>query len=199
MSAFDDAPLVEAEDREAWRAWLEANHASATGVWLVTFRAGSGRPSLDYGVSVEEALCFGWVDSRGRKVDERRSKLYFAPRRPGSGWAASNKERVERLIADGRMAPAGLAAIERAKADGSWTALDAVERLEIPPDLGAAFAERPPAAQAWDTFPKSAKRAILLWIGQARRAETRAARITETATLAQRGERADRRGERRDA
>ena len=119
MGAFDDAPLVEAEDRETWRAWLEANHATAAGVWLVGCRAGSGRPILDYGVSVEEALCFGWVDSRGGKVDERRSKLYFAPRRAQSGWSASNKERVERLMAEGRMAPAGLAAIERAKADGS--------------------------------------------------------------------------------
>jgi uncharacterized protein YdeI (YjbR/CyaY-like superfamily) len=193
MSAFDDAPFVEVQDRETWRAWLEANHAAASGVWLVTFRAASGRPALEYGVSVEEALCFGWVDSRGGKVDDLRSKLYFAPRRPTSGWSASNKERVERLIAEGRMAPAGLAAIERAKANGSWTALDAVERLEVPPDLAAAFAERPPAADMWDAFPKSARRAILLWISGAKRPGTRAARIAETATMAQRGERADQR------
>ena len=196
MGAFDDAPLVEAEERETWRAWLEANHATATGVWLVTWRAVPAGPTLDYGVSVEEALCFGWVDSRGGKVDERRTKLYFAPRRARSGWSASNKERVERLIAEGRMAPAGLAAIERAKVDGSWTSLDSVERLEVPDDLAYAFDRLPPAAEEFAAFPKSARRAILLWIASARRPEIRAARIAETATLAQRGERANQQRER---
>ncbi len=191
MGAFDDAPLVEAEDRETWRAWLEANHAIATGVWLVGFRAASGRPVLDYGASVEEALCFGWVDSRGEKVDEWRSRLYFAPRRPQSGWSGSNKERVERLMVEGRMAPAGLAAVERAKANGTWTILDAVERLEVPPDLATALAAHPPAAEEWVRFPPSARRQMLAWIVTAKRADTRAARIAKTAALAQRGERAD--------
>jgi uncharacterized protein YdeI (YjbR/CyaY-like superfamily) len=192
MDAFDRAPLVEASDRAAWRAWLEANHATVAGAWLVTWRRGFG-PVLDYGEAVEEALCFGWVDSRAGKVDERRSKLYFSPRKPTTGWSASNKERVERLIAEGRMAPAGLAAIERAKANGAWTALDAVEQGIIPDDLAAALAERPPAATNFEAFPKSVRRAILLWISQAKRPETRAARVTETATLAARNERANQR------
>ena len=190
MGAFDDAPLVEAEDRATWRAWLEANHATATSAWLVTYRPGSGRPILDYADAVEEALCFGWVDSRGGALDAERTKLYFAPRNPRSAWAKSNKERVERLIAEGRMAPAGLAAIEVAKANGTWTILDAVERLEVPDDLAAALADRPPAREEWDAFPRSARRGILEWIAIARRPETRAARILEAATLAQRGERA---------
>jgi len=189
MSALDDAPLVHADDRATWRAWLEANHASVAGAWLVTWRKGHG-PVLDYGEAVEEALCYGWVDSTGGRVDERRGKLYFAPRRDRSEWSASNKERVERLIAAGLMRPAGLAAIERAKANGMWTALDEVEKGTIPDDLAAALAAHPPAAERFAAFPWSARRALLLWISQAKKPETRATRILETATRAARNERA---------
>ena len=108
--------------------------------------AAVGPVGLDYEAAIEEALCFGWVDSTGGRVDDDRGKLYFAPRKPRSVWAATNKARVERLIAAGRMAPAGLAAIERAKANGSWEILDSVERLEVPEDLAAAL-ERPPAGR----------------------------------------------------
>ncbi|HEX7495148.1 MAG TPA: hypothetical protein VF349_00805, partial [Candidatus Limnocylindrales bacterium] len=124
MSALDDAPYLHADDRAMWRAWLEANHATARGVWLVTWRPRSGRVRLDYEEAIEEALCFGWVDSTGGHFDDERGKLYFAPRKPRSVWAASNKARIERLIGEGRMAPAGLAAIERAKANGRWEILD---------------------------------------------------------------------------
>src|SRR5687767_3186666 len=129
MGAFDEAPVVEARDLAAWREWLDANHGSARGVWLVYLKPSSGKATFNYEAAVEEALCFGWVDSRGGRVDDERTRLYFAPRNPRSGWVRPNKERVERLIAQGRMAPAGLAAIERAKANGSWTLLDSVERL----------------------------------------------------------------------
>ncbi len=139
MSALDDAPQVHADDRATWRAWLEANHASARGAWLVTWRAGRGHPALAYEDAIEEALCFGWVDSTGGRFDEDRGRLYFAPRKARSAWAATNKARVERLIAAGLMRPAGLAAIELAKANGSWTVLDPVERLEVPADLAAAL------------------------------------------------------------
>jgi uncharacterized protein YdeI (YjbR/CyaY-like superfamily) len=193
VGAFDDAPEVEPADRGGWRAWLEANHHTARGVWLISARPSSGRTTVDYEAAVEEALCFGWVDSRGGAVDDQRTKLYFAPRKPTSGWARPNKERVERLLAAGRMAPAGVAAIERAKANGSWTILDAVERLEVPPDLGAALDERPPARANWDAFPRSARRAMLEWIVLARRDETRARRIEDTATAAQRNERVNER------
>ena len=193
MGAFDGAPHVEAEDRETWRQWLEANHATASGAWLVTWRAGAGQPVLGYESAVEEALCFGWVDSRGGRIDERRTKLYFSPRKARSGWARPNKERVQRLIADGRMAPAGIAAVEIARANGSWTALDAVERQEVPADLAASLASRPPARDHWDAFPRSVRRAILEWITLAKRPETRARRIAETATLDRRNERANQR------
>ncbi len=162
----------------------------------MTFRRGHG-PVLEYEAAVEEALCFGWVDSTAGRVDERRAKLYFAPRKAGSGWAATNKARVERLLAAGLMAPAGIAAVERAKADGSWTALDAIEQGVVPDDLAAALAASPPAAANFDAFPKSVRRAILYWISQAKRPETRAARILETATLAARNERANQPTERR--
>lgn len=184
-----DAPEVHAETRSAWRAWLEANHAAVPGVWLVSWRRGHG-PRVEYEEAVEEALCFGWIDSQGGNLDERRSRQYFAPRKAGSGWAATNKARVEKLIASGLMAPAGLAAIERAKANGSWTLLDAVEAGVIPDDLGAALDAAPPARANFEAFPKSAKRAMLEWTAQAKRPETRAARIRQIAERAAVNERA---------
>ncbi len=184
-----DAPMVHAEDRAAWRAWLEAHHATETGVWLVSWRKGHG-PRVEYEEAVEEALCFGWIDSQGGNVDERRSRQYYAPRKPQSGWAATNKARIERLTAAGLMAPAGLAAIERAKDNGSWTLLDDVEAGVVPDDLAAALDANPPAAANFDAFPKSVKRMLLERVAQARRPETRAARIQEISTLAARNERA---------
>jgi uncharacterized protein YdeI (YjbR/CyaY-like superfamily) len=144
---------------------------------------------LTYEEAVEEALCFGWVDSRGGRLDERRTRQFYTPRKPGSGWATTNKARVERLQAAGLMAPAGLAAIERAKANGSWTMLDDVENLVVPDDLVAALAAAPPAAANWAAFPPPSRRLMLEWIRQAKRPETRAARIAETAALAARNER----------
>lgn len=190
MSALNDAPLVPADDRATWRTWLQANHATARGAWLVTWRRGHG-PVLEYEAAVEEALCFGWVDSTAGRVDEARHKLYFAPRKPGSGWAATNKARAERLLAEGRMAPAGIAAVERARADGSWTALGEIEAGIVPDDLAAALAAQPPAAANFEAFPKSARRAILAWVAAAKRPETRAVRVRETAVLAARNERAN--------
>jgi uncharacterized protein YdeI (YjbR/CyaY-like superfamily) len=186
----DDKPHVRADDRATWRTWLEANHATAGGAWLVTWRPRSGRQGLDYGEAVEEALCFGWVDSTAGTIDDERGRLYFAPRKTRSAWSASNKARVERLIAEGWMAPAGLAAIERAKANGSWETLDTVERLEVPADLAAALHERPPAAVNFATFSPSARKMMLAWVATARRPETRADRIRKIAESAARNERA---------
>jgi len=138
---------------------------------------------------VEQALCYGWIDSRPRALDAERTMLWFAPRKPGAGWSAHNKRRVEKLIAQGRMTRAGLAKVEAAKRDGSWTKLDAIERLEIPRDLAAAFSAR--GARYFDTFPRSVKRGILEWIACARKPETRARRVRETATLAAKNRRAN--------
>jgi uncharacterized protein YdeI (YjbR/CyaY-like superfamily) len=190
MPALDDAPNVHADDRAAWRAWLEEHHATSRGAWLVTWRQRTGRTRLEYEAAIEEALCFGWVDSTAGRFDDERGKLYFAPRKPRSVWAATNKARIERLIADGRMAPAGLAAIERAKANGSWETLDSVERLEVPDDLAAALESRPPAAANFTAFPPSARKMLLAWVAMARRPDTRASRIHQITEAAARNERA---------
>jgi uncharacterized protein YdeI (YjbR/CyaY-like superfamily) len=190
MSALDDAPYVHADDRATWRAWLEANHATARGAWLVTWRSRAAPQGLDYEAAIEEALCFGWVDSTGGRFDDDRGKLYFAARKPRSGWAASNKARVERLTTAGRMTPAGLEAIERAKANGSWEMLDSVERLEVPDDLATALAACPPAADRFASFSPSSRKQMLAWVAMAIRPGTRAARIDEIAAAAARGERA---------
>jgi uncharacterized protein YdeI (YjbR/CyaY-like superfamily) len=167
MGALDRAQLVQPSDRAAWRQWLEHNHATAEGVWLVTGRTGSSLPRLDYGESVEEALCFGWVDGQAGTIDEERSKLYFAPRKPGSPWAASNKERVARLMESGAMEPAGIAVIDRAKSDGSWSIFDSVDRFEEPPELKAALGSAANARENWNAWPKSVKRHFLAAIALA--------------------------------
>jgi uncharacterized protein YdeI (YjbR/CyaY-like superfamily) len=177
--------------RAAWRAWLEANHMRAEGVWMISYKKAAGKPRVEYDEAVEEALCFGWVDSKPGKLDDERSMLYFAPRKGGSGWARPNKERVARLIAAGLMTPAGQAKIDAAIADGSWSMLDAVENLEIPDDLGAALDAYPAARANFEAFPRSAKRGILEWIVQARTPATRARRVAETARLAQENQRAN--------
>lgn len=185
------ANSVHPKTRAEWRAWLQKHHAREEGVWLVTFKKATGQPRVEYDEAVEEALCFGWVDSKPAKLDAERSMLWFAPRKAGSNWSKSNKERVGRLTEAGLMAAAGLAKVEAAKKDGSWSALDAVEALVVPADLAAALAALPPAATYFDAFPRSVKRAILEWIGNAKKPETRAKRIEETARLAAENKRAN--------
>jgi uncharacterized protein YdeI (YjbR/CyaY-like superfamily) len=170
--------------RLAWRAWLEANHARPDGVWLISYKKATGKPRFEYDEAVEEALCFGWVDSKPNKLDDERSLLWFAPRKAGTGWSRPNKERVERMTAAGQMTSAGLAKVAAAKQDGSWSALDGVEALELPPDLAEALAAYPAATDHFAAFSRSAKRGILEWILQARTPETRSRRIEETARLA---------------
>lgn len=182
---------MHAETVAAWREWLEVNHQALDGVWLVSWKVATDLPRMTYDEAVTEALAFGWVDSVAKTVDDRRSMLWFARRRAGSGWSRPNKERVARLEADGRMAPAGRAVIEAAKANGAWNMLDDVENLVVPDDLAEAFAARPGSREQWDAFPRSARRGILEWIVQAKRPATRAARVAETADKAQQGERAN--------
>ena len=183
------ATHVEVADRAALHAWLTVHHEQRTGVWIV-FRKGEQR-AVSYDDIVEEALSFGWIDSKTGRVDEYRSKLWLAPRRRGSAWSRRNKEIIDRLMAAGLMQPPGLAAVEAAKADGTWTALDAVEALEEPPDLRAALDASPSARTHWDAFPRSAKRMILEWISTAKRPETRAKRIRQTVDEAAENRRAN--------
>lgn len=179
-----DFPKVEVRSREVLRAWLEANHSQSGSIWLVTYKKAAGSDHLPYDAIVEEALAFGWVDSLPRALDDRRTMLRLSPRKPRSGWSAVNKARIERLIAEGRMHPAGLEKIESAKRDGSWTLLDAASILEVPVDLSQALAAHPPATKNFEAFPPSTRRAILEWIAQARTDETRARRIADTAEKA---------------
>jgi uncharacterized protein YdeI (YjbR/CyaY-like superfamily) len=182
---------VQIESRFEWRTWLAENHACNSGVWLVTFKKHCGDRHVPYDDVVEQALCFGWIDSLPRKLDDDRSMLWVAPRKPGSGWSALNKQRVEKMIAAGRMAPAGLEKIQAAKQDGTWNALDAVETLEIPADLEAALALYSSARRHFDAFPRSVRRGILEWIASAKKPETREKRIKETARLAEDNHRAN--------
>ena len=175
---------VHPKTRDEWRAWLEEHHTQTEGVWLVTYKKTTGKPRVEYEEAVEEALCFGWIDSKANGLDDERSMLWMSPRKPRTGWSKPNKERVERLLANGRMTDAGLVKIEAARQDGSWNALDAVEALEIPPDLGKALAEHGAARQNFEAFPPSVKKGILGWISTAKRPETRSKRIEETARLA---------------
>ena len=189
-TAPDGRPMVGPFDRAGWRQWLIDNHATSNGVYLVSWRRTTGKASVPYEDAVEEALCVGWIDSTGRNIDDERSIQWFSPRRAKSAWARSNKERVERLTAAGLMLPAGLAVIEEAKRTGMWSLLDDVEDLIVPDDLGAALASKPSARENWDGFPPSARRAMLGWVVQAGRPETRAKRITSIAERAARNERA---------
>ena len=177
-------PEFYASTRAAWRKWLQANHVKQASVWLIIYKKESSTPSVYYDEAVEEALCFGWIDSKPNKRDAESFFLFFARRKPQSKWSALNKKRVEKLLAAGLMQPAGQAMIDMAKANGNWTALDAVEALELPPDMKKVFAKNKAALKNWEAFPKSAKRGILEWIGNAKTDATRTKRITETVTLA---------------
>lgn len=179
------------ESESAWREWLEANHTRADGIWLIRYKANASRSNLSLEEAIRQALCFGWIDSLPRALDAERTMLYFAPRKPGSNWSRLNRDRVADLESAGLIKPAGAEKIEAAREDGSWEALDSVDRLEVPDDLAAAFERFPGARTEWDSFPPSARRGILEWILNAKRSDTRERRITETAELAQRGERAN--------
>jgi uncharacterized protein YdeI (YjbR/CyaY-like superfamily) len=182
--------LVHLETRAAWRAWLERHHESAKGVWLVSRRTSTGGPRIDYDAIVEEALCFGWIDGHQKPLDDERIMNLLTPRKRGSTWASSNKRRVAKLEAGGLMAPAGHRVVEAAKADGSWSRYDSAEALEIPLDLAAALAASAVASDNFAAFSDAAKRAILRWLIDAKRPETRAKRIAETVRLAAANEKA---------
>ncbi|MGN6607487.1 MAG: YdeI/OmpD-associated family protein [Jatrophihabitans sp.] len=182
---------VTVESRAEWRGWLLDHHASSPGVWLSRWKKDSGRPHVPYDDVVEEALCFGWVDSQPRSVDVLRSLLRVSPRSPRSSWSAVNKARVERLIAAGLMHASGLAVVEAAKASGTWAALDQVEQLVEPPDLATRLDADPDARREWDAFPRSTRRAILEWLSTARTEATRTKRLERIVVDAHVGVRAN--------
>jgi uncharacterized protein YdeI (YjbR/CyaY-like superfamily) len=181
-----DIEIVAPKDRAAWRRWLQRHHERPDGVWLLIRKKGSVRPGVTYDEAVEEALCFGWIDSTTNRHDDDHFRQRFAPRKRGSTWSASNKARVERLIAEGLMTPAGSAKIDAAKADGSWNALDGLEDLSLPDDLAEALDANPPAREHFESFPPGTRKQILFWIRNAKRVQTRATRVARTAEAAAR-------------
>ena len=179
----EPAPSVCPSSPQQWREWLLAHHATTRGVWLVYYKKAAGQPSLSWSQAVDEALCFGWIDSQAKPLDAQRYQQFFSPRKPASGWSRINKQKIEYLTATGRMAPAGLSSVAVAQQNGAWALLDDVEALRLPPDLAQALAERPAAGAYFAGLSRTAKRSLLLGLVLARQAPTRQRRIA--AILAQ--------------
>ncbi|WP_217179512.1 YdeI family protein [Streptomyces sp. AC495_CC817] len=188
MGVLDDGERITAADAAAWRAWLDANHERASGVWLLSVRGNTG-VGVGYEDAVRQALCFGWIDGPVRTFDDTTVGQWFSPRRPSSGWAATNKARIAELEAAGMLAPAGIRVLEVAKANGSWTVLDGPEAGIEPPELTAALDALPAARENWDAFPRSVKKLGLTHIAMAKRPETRSARIAKIVADAAEGKR----------
>lgn len=176
---IDEADSFCPSNKQEWRAWLKNNHKKEEAVWLIFFKKGSKTPNLDWSEAVDEALCFGWIDSVKRSIDDDRYKQYFSKRKPNSIWSRINKEKIDQLMAKGLMAEAGLKTIEIAKQNGSWTILDSVEALEIPEDLDNALAINETAKDHFLQFSKSTQKSLLYWVVSAKRPETRQKRIAE--------------------
>ena len=191
MPRPDNYTQAQPASRAAWRQWLAEHHANLPGVWLVYCKKASAQPSVTYAEAVEEALCFGWIDSHPRKLDADRTQLLFTPRQPRSGWSKVNKERLLRLEAAGQLMLAGLAAIARAKENGAWESLDAAEAGLVPTDLAAALAANESAQASFAAFSPSARKMILSWVLGAKRPETRAHRVAEAVRMAALNKRAN--------
>lgn len=169
--------------RSDWREWLAANTHREEGLWLVYRKKSSDVEGPVYDDLVEEALCFGWIDSQARRVDDDRTMQWFSPRRKGGIWSSINKARIERLVEAGLMTRAGQAAIDAAKADGSWSQADEVDALVVPADFAAALAAQPRAKAGYEALPDSQKRQYLWWIHTAKKEATRSDRIEELVRL----------------
>jgi uncharacterized protein YdeI (YjbR/CyaY-like superfamily) len=184
---MDKVPQFYAKDRKTWRAWLEKNHNTETGVWLI-FDKGSNQ-TMAWEDIVQEALCFGWIDSRPGKVSDTQSKIYVSRRKPKSVWSKINKQHVEKLIDNGLMTSAGLSTIETAKSSGSWSALNLSDNLVYPPELKVLFKNFPRAKQHFESFPVGSQRNTLQWIYDAKTKTTRSKRIEQTVDAAKENKR----------
>lgn len=184
-----DRAWVDFDSRAHLRTWLTDNHADSPGVWAVYPKASTGASDLSWDAIVEECLCVGWIDSLPGKVDDVRTRTYISPRKRGSGWSRRNKEILVRLEAEGLMLPAGRAAVDRARADGSWTLLDLAEDLVVPDDLAAALKANPAARQGYEDYPARTRKALLQWVYTARRVQTRTARVEAIVNAAGNGTR----------
>jgi uncharacterized protein YdeI (YjbR/CyaY-like superfamily) len=166
-------------DKNDWRKWLEFNHNKKAAIWLILFKKKSSNHNLSWSESVDEALCFGWIDSTKKTIDSEKYKQYFSKRKPKSNWSKINKDKVKTLIDQGLMEEEGYKSIEIAKQNGSWTILDGVEALIIPEDLKEEFANRKGSIEYFNSLSKSVKKVLLYWVVSAKRKETRQKRILE--------------------
>lgn len=185
MELHNGPPAYHAKNRKEWRQWLTKNHRLEKSVWLIIYHKSSATPSVYYEEAVEEAICFGWIDSIAHKRDAESKYQFFAVRKPKSNWSKANRERAEKMIEKKQMKPAGQAMIDLAKKNGTWTALVDVQNSVIPPDLQQAFNKNKTAFKNFQAFPPSSKRIILEWILNAKKPETREQRIKQTVELAE--------------
>jgi uncharacterized protein YdeI (YjbR/CyaY-like superfamily) len=174
-------------NRKEWRQWLQENHTSQLSVWLVQYKKKSNMPTLSWSDAVDEALCFGWIDSIRKTIDNEKFIQFFSPRKPKGTWSRVNKEKTKQLIELGFMTKAGFESIERSKQNGSWTILDEVEELIIPKDLLKEFKIKSGSEDYFLSLSKSVRKAILQWLVMAKRPETRAIRIAEIVEMASQG------------
>jgi len=181
---MNEVEVYDPSDRKAWRSWLAKNHATKTSVWLVLYKKNAQKATISWREAVDEALCFGWIDSKKIKIDAESSHQYFSPRKAKSGWSKINKAKVQELIEQGLLTAAGLKSIETAKNNGSWNLLDDVEALIIPTDLDQAFALYSGSKDYFLTLSKSVRKMMLHWVSSAKKIETRHKRIVEIAAKA---------------
>lgn len=167
------------KNTKEWRKWLEKNHQSHTSVWVVFYKKSSQKKTISWSEAVDEALCFGWIDSKKIKIDEESSHQFFSKRKAISTWSKINKEKIKRLIEEKKMSPAGYDIIEIAKKNGSWEILDEVEELKVPSELESAFETNPQAGEFFNSLSKSNQKMILQWLVMAKRPETKQNRINE--------------------
>lgn len=191
MEPKNDIKAFYARTRQDWRKWLEENHKTEKNLFLILYHKKSKKECISYNDAVEEALCYGWVDSKANKRDTESYYLFFAQRKPGSGWAKSNRERAEKLIEQGLMTEAGQYMIDHAKRTGTWTILEEVRNLIIPDDLQEQFNNNPTAFNNFQGFSASSRQIILAWILNAKKPETRLQRIHQTVELANKNIRAN--------
>jgi uncharacterized protein YdeI (YjbR/CyaY-like superfamily) len=173
--------------KQHWRKWLEKNHICKDAVWLIHYKQNAGKPTIRWSDAVDEALCFGWIDSKGVTIDEFSFKQYYCKRKPNSTWSKVNKEKLKQLIAENKMTDAGLACVEIAKQNGSWTILDEVNEFKIPKDLSEAFRNNKGSEKYFLSLSKSKQKMLLQWIVLAKQPLTRQKRIDEIALCASEG------------
>ncbi len=176
---MDESELFCPKNRAEWREWLEQNHQQKQSVWMIYFKMNSGNFTLSWSEAVDEALCFGWIDSTAKSIDEARYKQFFTKRKPKSVWSKINKDKIEQLHKAGLIAQAGYDIIEIAKQNGYWNSLDQIEAMIIPDDLEEAFYNHPLAKDFYHSLSNSIKKQLLYWVSSAKKPETRQKRIDE--------------------